>query len=91
LSDNLSAHHSAYIHNMVMGRVSPSNFSIVPQPPYLPNYGLIEYKICRVMERIWLKKEENWDLNRLEHKITLVANQIKRFEEMFIHCGYQWN
>ena len=43
------------------------------------------------MERIRLKKEENWDLNRLEHEIILVANQIKRFEERFIHCGYHWN
>jgi hypothetical protein len=41
------------------------------------------------MEKIWLKKEENWDLNRLEWEITLAANQIKRFEETFIHCGYQ--
>jgi hypothetical protein len=91
LWDNLSAHHSAYVHNTVTGRVGHSNSSIVPQPPYHPKYGPIEYKICKVMERIWLKKEENWDLNRLEHKITLAANQIKRFEETFIHCGYQWN
>jgi hypothetical protein len=41
------------------------------------------------MEKIWLKKEENWDLNRLEWEITLAANQIKRFEETFIDCGYQ--
>ncbi len=58
---------------------------------YHPKYGPIEYKICEVMEKIWLKKEENWDLNRLEHEITLAANQIKRFEESFIHCGYHWN
>jgi len=31
------------------------------------------------MEKIWLKKEENWDLTRLEHGITYAANQIKRF------------
>jgi hypothetical protein len=60
-------------------------------PLYHPKYGPIEYKICEVMEKIRLKKEENWDLNRLEHEITLAANQIKRFEESFIHCGYHWN
>ena len=89
--DNLTAHHSAYVHNTVTGRVGPSNFSIVLRPPYHPKYGPIEYKICEVMEKIRLKKEENWNLNRLEHEITLAANQIKRFEESFIHCGYHWN
>ena len=86
--DNLTANHSAYILNTVTGRVGPSNFLTVPQPPYYPEYGPIKYKICKVMERICLKKEENWDLNRLEHEITLAANQIERFEETFIHCGY---
>ena len=47
------------------GRVGPSNFSIVPRPPYHPKYGPIEYKICEVMGKIWLKKEEDWDMNRL--------------------------
>jgi hypothetical protein len=63
----LTAHHSAYVHNTVTGRAGPTNSSIVLQPPYHPKYGPIEYKICEVKERIWLKKEENWDLNRLEH------------------------
>jgi hypothetical protein len=86
--DNLAAHHSRYVHNTVVNRVGPSNFSIVPQPPYHPKYGLIEYKICEVMEKIRLKKEEDWNMNRLEHEILLAANQIERFEETFIHCGY---
>ena len=89
--DNLTAHHSAYVHNMVTGHVGPSSFSIVPRPPYHPKYGLTGNKICEVMDKIWLEKEEDWDLNRLEHEITLTANQIKRFEESFIHCGYYWN
>jgi hypothetical protein len=85
--DNLSVHHRAYVHNTVTGRVGPSNFAIVPQPPYHPKYGPIKYKICKVMEKIWLKKEENWDLNRLEHKFTLAANQIERFEKCLFTAG----
>jgi hypothetical protein len=50
--DNLAAHHSRYVHNTVANRVGPSNFSIIPQPPYHPKYGPIEYKICEVMEKI---------------------------------------
>ncbi len=26
-------------------------------------------------------------MNRLEHEIMLVSNQINRFEETFIHCS----
>jgi hypothetical protein len=40
------------------------------------------------MEKIRLKKEEDWKMNRLEHEILLAANQIERFEETFIQCGY---
>jgi hypothetical protein len=43
------------------------------------------------MEKIRLKKEEDWDLNRLEQGITLAANQMKTFDETYIHCRYQWN
>ena len=89
--DNLSAHHSAYVHNTVTVRDGLSNFSIISRPPYHSKYGPIEYKISKVMERIWLRKEENWDLNHLDHEIMLAANQIERFEETFIHCGYHWN
>ncbi len=76
--DNLTAHHSAYVHNTVTGRVGPTNFSIVPRPPYHPKYSPIEYKICKVMGKIWLKKEEDWDMNRLEHEIML-AIKIKSY------------
>jgi hypothetical protein len=87
--DNLTAHHSAYVHNTVTGCVSPTNFSIVPWPLYHQKYSLIEYKICEVMKKIGLKKEDNWDFNRLEHKITLAANQIKSVEELFIPLRVQ--
>jgi len=89
--DNLAAHHSVYVHNMVTNRVGPSNFSIVSRPPYHPKYGPIEYKICEVMERIWLKKEDDWDVNRLEQEIMIAANQIENFDTTFQHCGYKWN
>ena len=86
--DNLTAHHSAYVRNAVTGRVGPTNFSIVLRPPYHPKYSPIEYKICKVVGKIRLKKEEDWDMNRLKHEIVLAANQIMSFDTMFQHCGY---
>jgi hypothetical protein len=68
-----------------------SIFSIVPRPPYHPKYGPNEYKICEVMGKIWLKKEEDWDMNCLEHEIMLAAYQIISFDKSFQHCGYRWN
>jgi hypothetical protein len=73
------------------GRVGPSNFSIVPRPPFHPKYGPIENKICEVMGKIRLKKEEDWDMNRLELAIMLAAYQIISFDTSFQHCGYRWN
>jgi hypothetical protein len=67
----------------VAHRVGPSQFSIVARPPYHPKYGPIEYWICEVMEKIWLKKDEDWNLNCLEHQIMIAANQIKNFDMMF--------
>jgi hypothetical protein len=39
------------------------------------------------MEKIWLKKEENWDMNRLEHEIMLEANQIGSLIQRFSTAG----
>jgi hypothetical protein len=89
--DNLAAHHSTYIHNMATNCVGPSNFLIVPWPQYHPIYGPIKYKICEVMEKIRLKKEENWDMNCLEHEIMLAANQIGSFDTTYQHCRYRRN
>jgi hypothetical protein len=38
-----------------------------------------------------LKKEEDWDMNCLEHEIMLAAYQIISFDKSFQHCGYRWN
>ena len=89
--DNLTVHHSAYVHNTVTGHVGSTNFSIVPWPPFHSKYGRIEYKICEVMGKIWLKKEEDWDMNRLKHEIMLAENQIISFDTTFQHCRYRWN
>jgi hypothetical protein len=44
------------------------------------------------MDKIWLKKEDNWYMNWLEQEeIKMAAHQIKRVDETFIHCGYTWN
>jgi hypothetical protein len=90
--DNLAAHLSAYVHNTVTGCVGgPSNFSIVPRPPYYLKHGPIEYQICEVTEKIQLKKEDNGDMNQLEHEIKMAAHQVKGFDETIIHCEYIWN
>jgi hypothetical protein len=60
--DNLTADHSAYLHDTVANRVGPSNFSIVPRPPYHPKYGPIEYKTCEVWRNLIEKG------GRLEHQ-----------------------
>ena len=75
------------------GRAGPSHFSIIPRPPYHPKYDPIEYKICKVIEikKLWLKKDEQWDMNQLKQEILIAAIQIKTFDSTFVHCVYVWN
>jgi len=87
LWDNLSAHHSAYMHETVTNCAGPRRFSIVPRPQYHPKFGPIEYKICEVTLRIKLKKEG--DMDDLEQQIMNIAMDIGPFETTFLHCGYQ--
>ena len=83
------AHHSAYVHETVTNRAGPCRFSIFPRPQYHPKFGSIEYKICKVMLRIKLKKEADWNMNDLEQQIMDIAMDIGPFETTFLHCGYQ--
>jgi len=89
--DNLAAHNTEYVHNMVMGRPGPQNFSILARPQYHPKYGPIEYKICDLMARIILKKQHDWTLNILEQEIMIVANSMGPFDSTFARIGYNDN
>ena len=89
--DNLAAHNTAYVHDMVVGRPGPRNFTILPRPQYHPKYGPIEYKICDLMARIILAKQHNWDLNILEQEIMIVAHTMGPFDSTFAKCGYNDN
>jgi hypothetical protein len=60
LWDNLAAHHSAYIHQTLAGCAGPCQFSIVARPQYHPKFGPIEYKICKLMNILRMKKEPTW-------------------------------
>ena len=88
--DNLNSHHAAYVHQTVVGRIGPCRFLIVPRPPYQPKYGPIEYKICDLTHDIRMRKEEQWDMARLEQEIRQAANRIGPFDSSFEHCGYKW-
>ncbi len=79
--DNLTAHHSQYVHKKLTGGVGP-------QPLHHPKYCPIEYKIYKVIKKIWLKKEEQWDVNWLDQEILIVTNRIKTFDSTIVRCAY---
>jgi hypothetical protein len=68
----------------------PANSLSLHDHRTIQNIAQLKKKICEVMEKIRLKKEEDWNMNRLEHEIALAPHQIERFDETFTHCGYQW-
>jgi hypothetical protein len=43
------------------------------------------------MDKLRLKKEEDWTMNWLEQEIMIAANQISKFDSTFVHCGYRWD
>jgi hypothetical protein len=69
LWDDLAAHHSAYIHQMVTGRASPRQLSIVAHPQYHPKFGTIEYKICELTNILRMEKELTWTKQEFENSI----------------------
>jgi hypothetical protein len=74
--DNLSAHHAVYVHQTVMGRAGPRQFSIVARPQYHPKFGLIEYKICKLTNMLCMRKEPTWTMQMLENAIYQAAASI---------------
>jgi len=88
--DNLAAHHSAYVHQMVTGREDPRRFSIIARPQYHPKYGPIEYKICALTSILRKRKEPHWTMQMLENEIYQAAASIETFDSTFVHCGYRW-
>jgi hypothetical protein len=84
LWDNLVAHHSPIMNNTVYLRAGPWEFSIVRRPPYHPEYGPIEYKICDLCEQ----KRKEWTDQILEQMLPRIANTLKGFDATFEHCGY---
>ncbi len=89
--DNLAAHNAAYVHNMVVGRPGPRDFTILARPQYHPKFGPIEYKICNLMARIILRKQHDWDLDILEQEIMVVAHTMGPFDSTFARIGYNDN
>jgi hypothetical protein len=70
---NLAARHSQNVHNTVTGCDGLSHFPLSHHPEAtVPSkkYNPIKYKICEVAEKIWLQKEEQWDMIQLEQEIT---------------------
>ena len=48
LWDNLSAHKTPYVTNLIRDRQTPNNFYSVDRPPYQPKIAPIEYVICEL-------------------------------------------
>eukprot|EP00536_Pseudo-nitzschia_multiseries_P003255 jgi/Psemu1/7276/gm1.7276_g len=88
LWDNLSSHYSPIVYETVMGRVSPTRFEILLRPAYQPNYGLIEYVICQLLNHMKVNVTGELDLNQLEQQILVSVAAISPFDAMFAHCGY---
>jgi hypothetical protein len=71
---------------MVTGHAGPRQFNIVAPLQYHPKFGLIEYKICELMNILRMKKEPTWTMHELENAISQAATLIEMFDSTFVHC-----
>jgi len=93
LWDNLSSHHSPLVTHRGRNQIpdAPTRWSIVPRPPYQPQFGPIEYIFCEIACELKRVAQPDWDTARMGQEILNIAGSIGRggsFDRTFEHCGY---
>ena len=76
------------ITQLVEVRNGPTNFSIIPRPPYQPKYGPIEYIICDLVGQLAKDADREWTTDSLEQEINNRFPTLRGFWNTFDFCGY---
>ena len=91
LWDNLSAHKTDYVANIVENCNGNTNFSTIARPPYKPKYAPIEYIFCEVAMQLQKEISREWNaihLRRALQNICLSVSRNGALNRTFAHCGY---
>lgn len=85
IMDNLSAHHSAVIRQMIVG----AGHRLVFRAPYYPVDSPIEYVFNTIEQRLCEYQYIVTEGDGLRQAINTIITSINHFRDYFIHCGYK--
>jgi len=91
LWDNLRAHKTPYVTNIIEDRVSHNDFSSCDRPPYCPKIAPIEYIFCELAAELSRRCVRDWTIVDLRRNIIDIIRNIGRdgkLHSTFAHCGY---
>ena len=89
--DNLRAHKTPYVTNIIEDRPSTNNFSSIDRPPYCPKIAPIEYIFCELAAELGRRCQRDWTIVDLRRNIIDIVRMIGRdgrLHSTFVHCGY---
>lgn len=84
LMDNLSAHHSPIIYQLI----ADAGHRIVFRAPYYPEDGPIEFVFNHIEQRLTDYQYHADDADALRQAVQEIVTRMESFENFFTHCGY---
>ena len=88
IHSNLTSHRAPEVYEAVRER----EHRVICHPPYRPQDGPVEYAINLVCVNLIKRWSEVEDLETMKTIVEeIIDNDIKSFNETFLHCGYIWN
>jgi len=89
--DNLNAHNTPYVTQLIQGRPTANRFRTLNRPPYYAKIAPIEYIICELACELDRRVKRDWTMADLQQNIEDIGRRIGRnggFHRTFVHCGY---
>ena len=93
LWDNLRAHKTAFVTNIIEDRASPNIFESVDRPPYSPKLAPIEFIFCELAAELSRRCTRDWTMDDLRRNVVDIVRNIGRggrLHSTFVHCGYPY-
>ena len=91
LWDNLRAHKTPFVSNIIEDRATDNIFESVDRPPYAPKLAPIEYAFCELSAELSRRCNRNWTMRDLRwNTADIIRNMGRdgRLHSTFVHCGY---
>ena len=89
--DNLAAHKTPYVTQIIEGRESANNFLSIDRPPYSPKTAPIEFIFCELAAEVARQCVRDWTIDDVRRNIVDIVRSIGRNGKLystFVHFGY---